>query len=342
MTDQRTLQWSLIEAQVPTSARLTVRLAFPSRRSDIMIAIDSSSSRHALVEIPVGEPSSISERTSRGLSLQTVEMRLDTGGTQNFVDLICHDRQGYPALDTIILEIAQALDSGASINRIALVQNVLAKWQRFWSGLPQSVLTKEQQLGLFGELWFLHHWLGASMGTAFACGSWRGPLGSRNDFEIPMVGIEIKTSGRLDPVHQIHGLEQLMAPNDGQLFLMSIVVRDEASAAESLPKLIKEIRGNIGHDYGALTHFETCLYSIGYNDLHESEYLKLKLRVRQTKLYKVTLGFPRLTPASLVTELPLGVSAVQYELRLDAAEPWCVASAPLQAKDLLQSIFAKG
>ena len=36
-----------------------------------------------------------------------------------------------------------------------LVQNVLAKWRRFWSGVSQSALSREQQLGLFGELWFM-------------------------------------------------------------------------------------------------------------------------------------------------------------------------------------------
>jgi hypothetical protein len=50
------------------------------------------------------------------------------------------------------------LQAGASIGHISLVQNVLAKWRRFWSGVSRGLLSKEQQFGLFGELWFFCRW----------------------------------------------------------------------------------------------------------------------------------------------------------------------------------------
>lgn len=333
------LNWERIETDLPESGRLTVRIAMPSRRSDLFIAIDSAKRRHLLVEIPSGEPSELFERPSRGISLQTVDMKVSTDERKNFIDVICLEVQGYPALDIIAHEIADALDAGSSILRIALIKNVLAKWRRFWSGINQNLLSREQQIGLFGELWFIVQWLGPSIGFAEAVRAWRGPFGSRNDFEANQIAIEVKTTGRLDTVHQVNGLEQLVEPATGALFLMSISVRDEGSAHDSLPKLIKDIRDVLDSQYDALSNFDSCLYAAGYLDEHATEYEKSMLRIRSEKLYRVSPGFPRLIPSSLNEPLSPGISGVNYELSLDGAQNWCVANAPKEAKNLLHDFF---
>ena len=185
------LPWALVEGQPPGGERLTVRTALPGNHDDVLIALDAARRRYVLVRIPTGEPSELAERTSKGIAVQTVEMRVDGDRTENFVEIACLESQGHAALDTIAVELVEALVAGASIGRVRLVQNVLAKWRRFWSGVNQGVLSKEQQLGLFGELWFLSRWLCPSVGTAKALQMWRGPAGSRNDFEVQGMGIEV-------------------------------------------------------------------------------------------------------------------------------------------------------
>jgi hypothetical protein len=335
------LRWDLLEAQPPSGERLTVRSAMPARRKDLLIAVDSSGRRHILVEIPPREPSELLERTSRGIGLQTVEMRGDGGERINFIDVACLEPQGHAALDVIVNEIADALDAGASILRIALVQNVLSKWRRFWSGISQGLLSHEQQIGLFGELWFLLHWLGPSVGLATAVRMWRGPVGGRNDFEATKIGVEVKTSSLSNVVHQINGLEQLLEPADGSLFLMSIAVRDEASATDCLPIVIRNIRDGLDLDYDTVSHFDSCLYAAGYQDAVESEYSKLKLRVRAEELYRVVDGFPRLVPSDLKQSLAPGLGAVRYELRLDSASPWRLAVSADGAKQLLRDFLVE-
>ena len=187
----------------------------PGRRDDVLIAVDAAHRRHVLVRIPPGEPCDLAERTSRGIAVQTVEMNIGAGQLSNFVEVVCLEPQGHPALDIVVEELVSSLEAGASTGRVRLVQNVLAKWRRFWSGVNQGLLSTEQQLGLFGELWFLSRWLGPSVGMQKAVQMWRGPVHARNDFELPGVGIEVKTTGRVDAAYIIHGLEQLLEPVGG-------------------------------------------------------------------------------------------------------------------------------
>ncbi len=160
---------------------------------------------------------------------------------------------------------------------------------------------------------------------------WRGPAGARNDFESAGVAIEVKTTGRVDGAHVIHGLDQLLEPPGGQLMLFSLLVRDEASGTENLPAQVAEARGLIGEDYALQSQFDALLYAAGYDDRLAGEYAKLVLRIRDAGLYKVMDGFPRLVPGSLAGGVPAGVGAIEYELRIDAAGAWLLASIPSAA-----------
>ncbi len=178
------MRWDLLEAEPPRGQRLTARLAIPSSNQDVFIALDAGNHRYVLIKIPPGEPCILSERSSKGIAVQTVEMNTGAGPEATvFVEVACLEPSGHAALDIVTLELVEALAAGASIGRVRLVQGVLAKWRRFWSGVAQNLLQKEAQLGLFGELWFLYKWLLPSVGAVRAVAMWRGPAGARNDFE---------------------------------------------------------------------------------------------------------------------------------------------------------------
>ena len=335
-----TLRWELLLAKPPNGDNLTVRLAVPAQRNDIFIALDASERRHLLVQIPTGEPTEISERISRGISVQTVRMKVDSNEDQrNFVDVVCLDPLGHAALDVIVAEMVDSLLSNVGVGRVILVQNVLGKWRRFWSGVVPANLSYDEQLGLFGELWFLARWLGPSIGLSSAVQLWRGPLRARNDFEGKKVGIEVKASARSDGAHRVNGLEQLLEPEEGSLFLFSLTVRPEASASNALPTLVHEIRRALETDSVALHRFEATLSASRYDDSATGEYAKLQLRVRTEEIYRVSDGFPRLIQASLKLPLPLGIDAVTYDLRLDGAHEWRLATSAKSAEVLLRDFL---
>lgn len=334
-------RWDLLDAEPPTKERLSVRTAISGRHADVLIGVDAALRRYVLVRIPPGEEDALTERVSRGIGVQSVKMvPRDTGVEESFVEIACLDPQGHSALDLVVCELLDAIERSGGLTRVKLVQGVLAKWRRFWSGVPINALGVEQQVGLFGELYFLSRWLCNALGSSKAVATWRGPAGARNDFEMPGLGIEAKTTKRVDAAHVIHGLDQLLEPAGGVLLLFGLCVRDEASATESLPVLVAEMRAKLSADADALSAFENLLYTAGYDDWLEVEYAKLVLRVRSEALFRVSDGFPRLIPASIVGSLPPGIDAVTYELRLDAAAAWVVASTPAAAAKLLKDFSA--
>lgn len=327
--DETSMRWDLLGSMPPTGGGVTARLAIPSQSTEVFIAVDAAARRYTLVRIPDGHHGSLAERISRGIAVQTVEMKLDRFGESGvFVEIACLEQSGWAALDTVTIELVEAIKAGASIGRIRLVQTVLTKWRRFWSGIAHSSLSREQHLGLFGELWFLARWLLPSIGAP-AIQMWRGPIGARNDFEKLGWAVEVKTSGKLDGSHHINGLEQLLAPPKVDLFLFSLMLRDEASGIESLPDLITEIREAIAGDHIELSQFESMLAAAGYDDAQAHEYEKVKFRIRSQCLYHVLQGFPRLVPADIPAGLPLGIGNVNYDLRLDGAGQWLVAEEPM-------------
>lgn len=336
-TEAAVPRWDLLEAEPPTKERLSVRVALSGRHGDVLIGVDAALRRYVLVRIPPGEEDALTERVSRGIGVQTVKMvPQDTGLEESFVEIACLDSQGHRAFDLVIGELVEALERASGLTRVRLVQGVLSKWRRFWSGVPSGALSIEQQVGLFGELYFLSRWLCEALGPTRAVSTWRGPAGARNDFELPGLGVEVKTTKRVDAVHIIHGIDQLLEPVGGALLLFGLSVRDEASATESLPRLVSEIRARLRDDLDALNAFDALLYAAGYDDRLEAEYAKLLFRVRTEGLYRVADDFPRLVPASIVGGLPAGIGAVSYELRLDAAAPWMVASSASAAIKLLR------
>lgn len=262
-------------------------------------------------------------------------MNVGDGRLQCFVEIACLEDSGKASLDIVVNELADALDAGASIGRVRLVQNVLAKWRRFWSGADQGLLSRGEQLGLFGELWFLADWLAPSIGIARAAAMWRGPSRARSDFEGPGLAIEVKTTSKPSSIQTINGLEQLVEPQGGSLFLFSLCLREEASAADHLPGLVDRTRELSRGDEVALTRVETALAAAGYEDRHSAEYSKFRFRVRRQELFRVMEDFPRLVPDSLLHGVPPGVDGVTYEWSPDAAQRWLVASNPAAAAALL-------
>lgn len=330
-------RWDLLEADPPAKGRLSVRVALSGRHVDVLIGVDSVLQRYVLVRVPPGEDDALTERISRGIGVQTVKMApQDTGDEESFVEIACLDPQGHRALDLVIGELVEAVERAGGLARVKLVQGVLTRWRRFWSGVPSGALGMEQQVGLFGEIYFLSRWLCEALEPSRAVYAWRGPGGARNDFELPGLAVEVKATKRVDAVHTIHGLDQLLEPSGGALLLFGLTVRDEATAHESLPGLVREMRARLNNAPDALSAFDTLIYMAGYDDRLEAEYAELRLRVRTESLYRVSDDFPRLVSASLVGGLPVGIGTVNYELRLDSAAPWMLANSSGAAVKLLR------
>lgn len=291
----------------------------------IYIAVDPERRRQLLVALPA-ESEPLKLTVTRGLQVRTDELRVGGSSARTYIQLVCLHPAHYSTFAALGANIVAAVASDPSDPKAALAR-CLDRWRSFWA-VDQSGLSREQALGLFGELWFLLRWMGPLSVASIA--RWQGPLGARHDFQWPTGSVEVKTaasgSGTV-PVHFIGSLDQLDAPEVGQLYMFSLHVADDSLAANSLPVLAEQIIAALKHDTDALGLFSERLAKSGYNPADSTRYAR-PLRVLSEELFRVDESFPKLTTGTFQPGLPSGVAGVSYSLSMAACAPWRLAVSP--------------
>lgn len=322
--------WARLSVEGLQGNALRGCLAVPDVTDRLLAGIDAAGRRHLLILLNQTD-ADFHDSQSRGISVITQELAIPDHAPGRYLDITCLDISGYETFNLIGGELAAQL-SGSEESASQVVSRVLAKWRRFWGQAPRHLLSREEQLGLFAELWFLRVWLIPMVGLSVAVQRWRGPFGSRHDFEWAGKSVEVKaTSSVHERVHRIHGLDQLLQPETGVLLLFSQRLREEAGATNSLPNLVASCREQLADEAHSLSQFEDALIQVGYSDADVDEYSQLRLRVVEEGLYQVQADFPRLTKSELCDGLLPGVRDVNYEIILDGFAHLCIARLPEQA-----------
>lgn len=326
--------WKQLEPLRPTGDELVAREALPDVTARLLAGIDARGRRHVLIVLNKDDET-YKDVNSRGLSVVTQDLILPGSTQGHYINLTCEDSTGHPMLDLIGGEIAERLRVGADAPA-EIVSRVLAKWRRFWGQLPRQMLTREAQIGLYSELWFLTYWLIPAVGIAEAVHRWRGPHGARHDFEHPGLSIEAKggtsTRGR---IFKINGIRQLDPPEDGRLLFFSLRLREEAGASNTLPMLVDACRRFVAPDANAEGLLDTGLIAAGYLAVHADEYSKIHWRVVEELLIDVRENFPRVVGSTFPEGLPPGVEELEYFINLGTFDHLVVARRPGDAINVL-------
>jgi hypothetical protein len=324
--------WTRLENERVSGESLWARRALPDITDRVLAALDRDERRHLLILLN-DDDDPVADSQSRGLLVATRELsgRGHPGGT--YIDVTCIDGSGYSAFDLIGGEIAERIALGEE-RASECVKRVLSKWRRFWGQAPKNLLSRDQQVGLFSELWFLAFWLVPKRGAS-SVHSWRGPYGSRHDFEWQQRSVEVKgTTSTRGPIHHINGIAQLDPPENGDLLMFSMRIREEAGASNSLPNMVEVCRLLFADDAPSLGTFESALEAAGYSALHQDEYGKTHWRVVEEQLFAVKDDFPKLCVTSFAGEIPSGVEQIGYDINLSAFRHLCVAMRINDAFDL--------
>lgn len=325
--------WQRLELSTPAGENLTARLAVPEHTDRLLCAIDSLQQRHILISLRP-EEQGLHDVESRGLTVETKELTIHGQPASRYLDIRCDDPSGHGALDLIGGEIAGLLTASRK-PPADIVHTLLVKWRRFWGQLPRQILSREEQLGLFAELWFLITWLVPKIGVAESIRRWRGPFGARHDFEWRGRSIEVKaTTSTRGRVHRIHGVDQLEPPEDGDLLFYSLRLREEAGASNTLPALVAKCRNQAQHDSDTQADIDAALAQARYSPAHEDEYEKLRLHILEEGLFLVTSQFPRLTRDRFSNGIPRGIERIEYEINLSGFSDLCIATTERQLKDI--------
>jgi hypothetical protein len=263
--------------------------------SAVYIVVDVARTRQLMVAIADGEEP-LRSSTTRGLEITTDELRIGGSPIRRYIRLNCTNPSHYATFTALCSNIITGVSRDPGDPKGAVVR-CLDRWRSFWT-VDRSGLTREQVMGLFGELWFLHRWCGPVSVSSVA--RWQVPLGARHDFQGPVASIESKASSSAaggGPCHFIQSLDQLADPERGQLYLFSLHVAEDHLAANSLPLLVERISANPATDTEALSLFSERLAAAGYNPADAGRYTR-SFRVLAEELYRVDSSFPRLTRES--------------------------------------------
>ncbi len=327
--------WSLLEAEKPSGQTLWARRASPKVNERLIGALDSEGGRHFLILLRENE-AGIQDAQTRGVSVRTQDLIIPGHEAGRYLDIACNDVGGYDAFDLIGGEIADRLSAqkepvGESISR------VLAKWRRFWGQLPRQILSREEQVGLFSEIWFLFVWLIPRVGAERAVTGWCGPAGTRHDFMWERLSIEVKgTTSTRGRIHRIHGLDQLLVPEHGSLLFFSLRLRQESGANNTLPSVISACRRALENNPDSASLFEHTLAQSGYSGIYESDYLQIKYRIVEEALFRVIGEFPKIINESFKESVPAGVEKVDYEINLSGHERLIIAKSSSEMPEILQ------
>ena len=144
------------------------------------------------------------------------------------------------------------------------VWDVIDSWAEIFGRIGKP-LSKEEQIGLFGELVILQKLVG-QFGSS-ATNWWMGPDAAKHDFITNEWEIEVKSSLRLDPVAHIHPIDQL-EPEPVDFYLLMIGLKQ---GNKTLPEMVEDTRGKILENVDK-NKFNRSLKLVGYDDEHAHQY----------------------------------------------------------------------
>jgi hypothetical protein len=165
------------------------------------------------------------------------------------------------------------------------VSQALLRWEELLRA--KRTLSREEEIGLWGELWLMSQLPELSLAVA----SWRGPDAEWVDFVGGGVGIECKASRRR--LEHFVSQEQVTRPlGDLGVYLLSMWVDVDATAGRTLADMVSDIDQRLDDR----REFEEKLLETGYSRADAHRY-KFRLRLLEPPLLFPSDAVPRVRAA---------------------------------------------
>lgn len=275
----------------------------PDKDTPVFAGMDQAGDLHLLISVQSG-PGNTQPPDLNGLRVR--HRGLDIGQVVDLCAPASHERVFTPFCnDVVTAVVAQRREPWKAVSA------TIRAWQSAWKSLrPQ--MDKTVQVGLFGELLVLRTLMIRCLGSA-GVDQWSGPLFERHDFVGETLHIEVKTTRKSRPEHEISRLDQLRSSPGCQLLFVSIQLEESIGGKETLASQIDAVISLLREDTAALDDFMTKIASLGWSEEMRGSGELLRFFVRQVEIYDVNDEFPRL-PDSF--EPPSGVVTIKYTIDL--------------------------
>jgi hypothetical protein len=178
---------------------------------------------------------------------------------------------------------------------------VVEEWQTLL--LPRGRPSKEVELGLWGELWFIEQ----SRDVDRALCAWRGPEGDTTDFFHDGIAVEIKAS-RTERQHFVSQAQVDMPVGLHESWLLSLWVKVDPASGLTVPGIVDAILARATDQSDALRRIAQS----GYSPADRREYTS-GFKLLSEPEWFATSDVPRVRVADP------GISQLRYRVALDKA-----------------------
>lgn len=240
--------------------------------------------------------------------LQSLQVRILEGG-QTWLDVSA--RSHHEELLTLVVNKVLHAIRIEGRDPVVSVERIIDDMRAALRPLAPD-LSAVEQIGLFGELWVLSNVLLPTIGPRVSH-LWSGPESERHDFVGQGVHVEVKTTTRSEPKHEISRFDQLKAPATKRLLFVSVMLERSLGGAETLADRVDEIREKLVSDGRALDVFDSRLAQLGWHEGLRQTGALLRFTFRDVHVFEVAGNFPRL-PDDYVP--PLGVTGIRYSINV--------------------------
>lgn len=168
-------------------------------------------------------------------------------------------------------------------------------WENIFESIKTEKLSREQQIGLLGELFFLEKYCIPNYGTTDSILSWIGPLGGDKDFQFQTDFYEVKTTSLNKNMIHLNSQTQLLPIPDSSLYLS--VVRYELASKISehsvtLNSQVNRVMMLLSEE--EKNEFLIKISNVGY--INDPAYEDRSYLIKDIKRYHITEEFPQINP----------------------------------------------
>lgn len=232
------------------------------------------------------------------------------GGIRQLTDVCCLAPGLGEVFDHFVAAVLEHVTDDSSTSR-ALI-DVLQTWRRFLHITPDRHLGRSQLAGVLGELLVVLDLTRIRADAGVRC--WTGADRARHDFRSATRAVEVKVIlAAAGHVVSIHGVEQLAAPQPGDLHLHLVRLEAVPGGGHSVASLVEDIL-----DAGAAAddlYRRLADAGIAADQVPATRSVTFDIRERLT--IPVDDKTPRIVPASFTTgHTAPGVSEVVYRTDL--------------------------
>ncbi len=225
--------------------------------------------------------------------------------------------------EDFFIKIVNLIIAKIYLNKLSGLKSIQLFFEELNSGknffededLPRK-LTKESEIGLYGEVYVLSKILTKKLTNENAISSWTGPS-KKHDFTTENKLIEVKTTVTNTKKINTSSTNQIAPVFDKRLDLVFLQMK-KSSSGISLNGIIDEYINKLKIESANLHNdFLLKLTQCRYLDMHKDEYME-KYSVDKTNYYKISDDFPYIKKV----EVPLEISdlSITYKIDLEKCE----------------------